>query len=258
MIQEIVPPKLNQDTGILSLLFNRRNFLLFFGVAGSLLIWTTSFLSSADYKIFGTIVLGFLLIPFLFDVHGRPLHIYLFDAIKYYFQGKKQRVILGRDISNGVIIISDNQFARVYRIEPINLSMSSSEEIIAFKQYVQSALFSLKKSIQILSVQKYSSQDESLATEIQRYQNLSGKLKDQCEQYVLEYQELRKTMERYFYIVFNTYARGIDDARRKLDEEENSFGRLLEQTKIKLIPLESSEILELTEYILPKSNNVSD
>lgn len=258
MNQEIVPPKLNQDTGILSLLFNRRNFLLFFGIAGSLIIWTTSILQSSDHKIFSTIILGFLLIPFLFDVHGRPLHIYLFDALKFYFQGRRQRIILGRDISDGVILISDNQFARVYRIEPINLSMSSTEEIVAFKQYVQSALFSLKKAIQIISVQKYSSQDESLATEIQRYQSLEGKLKEQCEQYVLEYQELKKTMERYFYIVFNTYARGIDDARRKLDEEENSFGRLLEQTKVRLIPLETNEILELSEYILPKTNHVSD
>lgn len=258
MTQEIVPPKLNQDTGMLSLLFNRRNFLIFLGVGCSLIIWTTPFLSSPDHKIFATIVLGFLLIPFLFDVHGRPLHIYIFDAIRFFLQKKKQRVILGRDISDGVVILSDNQFARVYRIEPINLSMSSSEEIMSFKQYVQSALFALKNPIQIVSVQKHTSQDQSLSTEIQRYKKLSGKLKEQCEQYVLEYQELKKTMERYFYIVFNTYARGIDDARRKLDEEENSFGRLLEQTKIRLIPLETSEVLELTEYILPKNDDLSD
>lgn len=254
-MHEIVPPKLNKDTGMFSLLLSRRNFLIIAGVAGSLLIWTTSMLSLVDHKIFATMLMAFLLIPFLFDIHGRPLHVYLFDGFKFYIGKKKQRVVLGKDIADGVIIISDNQFARVYRIEPINLSMSGSEEIMAFKQYVQSALFALKNPIQLVSVQKYAVSDENLATEIQRYKSLKGKLKNQCEQYLLEYQELKQTMDRYFYLVFNTYARGLDDARRKLDEEETSFGRLLEQTKVRIIPLNTNEVLELSQYILPKPKN---
>ena len=255
-MQEIVPPKLNKDTGMFSLLLSRRNFLVIAGVTVGLVIWTTSLLRSVDHKIFASMLMAFFLIPFLFDVHGRPLHVFLFDGIKFYVSKKKQRIVLGKDIADGVIIISDNQFARVYRIEPINLSMSGIEEIMAFKQYVQSALFALKNPIQILSVQKYAVSDANLATEIQRYRGLKGKLKSQCEQYLLEYQELKQTMDRYFYLVFNTYARGLDDARRKLDEEETSFGRLLEQTKVRIIPLTTEEELELSQYILPKDKQL--
>jgi len=257
-MQEIVPPKLNRDTGMFSLLFNRRNFLLFLGLAGAFLIWTSPFLKVVDYRIFLTLIFAFALLPFLFDISGRPLHLYIFHRLKFMFNKKEQRVILGRDISGGIIILADNQFAKVFRIEPINLSMSSSEEIMVFKQYMQTALFSLKSPIQILSIQKYATQDSALATEIKRYKNLNGKLRDQCEKYLLEYQQLKKTMERSFYLVLNTYARGIDDARRKLEEEESSFGKLLEQTKISLTALDTHEILEIYEYLLSQPTNVSD
>ncbi len=257
-MQEIVPPKLNKDTGMFSLLFNRRNFLLFLGLGGTFLIWSTPILGVVDYKIFVTLVLSFMLLPFLFDVSGRPLHIYISHRIKFLLSKKEQRVILGKDISGGIIILADNQFAKVFRIEPINLSMSSGEEIMVFKQYMQTALFSLKNSIQILSIQKYAIQDSALTTEIQRYKNLKGKLRNQCEKYLLEYQQLKNTMERSFYLVLTTYARGLDDAKRKLEEEENSFGKLLEQTKIRLAGLDTHEILEIYEYLLHQPNHVSN
>ena len=204
-MQEIVPPKLNKDTGFFSIIFNRRNFLLLFGFALSFVVWTTNSLNTVDQKILGELFIGLLLIPFLFDVHGRPLHIFIVDAINYFFTSKKQRIVIGKDISEGVVIVSDIQYSKVFRIEPINLSMSSEEEIFAFKKYLQQALFALKNPIQILTVQKFSTKDKSLETEIERYRSLNGILQERCREYLLEYQDLTQTMERSFFIVFNHF-----------------------------------------------------
>lgn len=180
-MQEIVPPKLNRETGFFSIILNRRNFLVFIGIGLSSLVWTTPLLKTADQKILGEMIAGFLLLPFLFDIYGRPLHIFLFDVVKYYFGKKRHRIVIGKDISEGIIIVSDYQYSRVYRIEPINLSMSSEEEIFAFKQYLQQALFALKNSIQIITIQKFSTQDKSLSTEISRYKNLEGVLQKEMQ-----------------------------------------------------------------------------
>lgn len=246
-MQEIVPPKLNKDTGFFSIILNRRNFLLLFGLGLSFVVWTTNIFSTVDQKILGELFIGLLLIPFLFDAHGRPLHIFIMDAFNYFFTSKRQRIVIGKDISEGIVIVSDVQYSRVFRIEPINLSMSSEEEIFAFKKYLQQALFALKNPVQILTIQKFSTKDKSIDTEIQRYRNLDGILQERCREYLLEYQDLTQTMERSFFIVLTTFAKGLDDAKQKLDDQENSFGRLLEQTKIKLIPLNTQEILDLSK-----------
>jgi len=246
-MQEIVPPKLNRETGFFSIVLNRRNFLLLIGLGLSFFVWTTNILNTVDQKILGELFIGLLLIPFLFDAYGRPLHVFIIDAFNFLFTTKRQRIVIGKDISEGIVIVSDVQYSRVFRIEPINLSMSSEEEIFAFKKYLQQALFALKNPVQILTIQKFSTKDKSIDTEIQRYRNLDGLLQERCREYLLEYQDLTQTMERSFYIVLTTFAKGLDDAKQKLDDQENSFGRLLEQTKIRLIPLNTQEILDLSK-----------
>ncbi len=246
-MQEIVPPKLNKDTGFFSIILNRRNFLLLLGFGFSFIVWTTNLFNTVDQKILGELFIGLLLIPFLFDAYGRPLHIFIIDAFNFLFTTKRQRIVIGKDISEGIVIVSDVQYSRVFRIEPINLSMSSEEEIFAFKKYLQQALFALKNPVQILTIQKFSTKDKSIDTEIQRYRNLNGLLQERCREYLLEYQDLTQTMERSFFIVLTTFAKGLDDAKQKLDDQENSFGRLLEQTKIRLIPLNTQEILDLSK-----------
>ncbi len=252
-MQEIVPPKLNRETGILSIILNRRNFLILEAILLSFTIWSTEILNTPDQKILAELVLGGLLIPFMFDAYGRPLHIYLIDGIKHVFSKKKQRIVLGKDISEGIIIVNDYQYSRVFQIEPINLSMSSEEDIYAFKKYLQQALFALKHQIQIITIQKHSTHDKALETEIGRYKNLKGKLQDECKSYLLAYQDLTLTMERSFYLVLTAYAKGLDDAKLKLEDQENSFGKLLEQTKVRLIPLSTQEILNLSNHILLKA-----
>ena len=158
-MQEIVPPKLNKDTGFFSIILNRRNFLLLLGFGLSFIVWTTNIFNTVDQKILGELFIGLLLIPFLFDAHGRPLHIFIMDAFNYFFTSKKQRIVIGKDISEGIVIVSDVQYSKVFRIEPINLSMSSEEEIFAFKTYLQQALFALKNPVQILTIQKFSTKD---------------------------------------------------------------------------------------------------
>ena len=249
-MQEIVPPKLNRETGFFSIVLNRRNFLLLIGLGLSFFVWTTNILNTVDQKILGEMFIGLLLIPFLFDAYGRPLHIFIIDAFNFLFTSKRQRIVIGKDISEGIVIVSDVQYSRVFRIEPINLSMSSEEEIFAFKKYLQQALFALKNPVQILTIQKFSTKDKSIDTEIQRYRNLNGLLQERCREYLLEYQDLTQTMERSFYIVLTTFAKGLDDAKQKLDDQENSFGRLLEQTKIRLIPLNTQEILDLSKLTI--------
>lgn len=246
-MQEIVPPKLNRETGFFSIVLNRRNFLLLIGLGLSFFVWTTNILNTVDQKILGEMFIGLLLIPFLFDAYGRPLHIFIIDAFNFLFTSKRQRIVIGKDISEGIVIVSDVQYSRVFRIEPINLSMSSEEEIFAFKKYLQQTLFALKNPVQILTIQKFSTKDKSIDTEIQRYRNLNGLLQERCREYLLEYQDLTQTMERSFFIVLTTFAKGLDDAKQKLDDQENSFGRLLEQTKIRLIPLNTQEILDLSK-----------
>ena len=250
MMQEIVPPKLNRETGFFSIVLNRRNFLLLIGLGLSFFVWTTNILNTVDQKILGEMFIGLLLIPFLFDAYGRPLHIFIIDAFNFLFTSKRQRIVIGKDISEGIVIVSDVQYSRVFRIEPINLSMSSEEEIFAFKKYLQQALFALKNPVQILTIQKFSTKDKSIDTEIQRYRNLNGLLQERCREYLLEYQDLTQTMERSFFIVLTTFAKGLDDAKQKLDDQENSFGRLLEQTKIRLIPLNTQEILDLSKLTI--------
>ena len=232
-----------------SIVFSRRNLLILVAIGLSFIVWTSPYLATFDQKILGELFVGIVLLPFLFDAYGRPLHIFLADMIKFMFTVKKQRVALGRDVSEGIVIVSDNQYSKVYQIEPINLSMSSEEEIYAFKKYLQQALFALKNQIQLLTVQKFSTQDKNLSTEIGRYKNLSGIIQKRCKEYLLEYQDLTETMERSFYIVLTAYAKGLDDAKIKLEDQENSFGKLLEQTKVKLIPLSTQEILKLSDHI---------
>jgi hypothetical protein len=252
-MQEIVPPKLNRETGILSIILNRRNFLILVSILLSSGIWSTETFKTVDQKILAELFLGGLLIPFLFDAYGRPLHIYLLDGFKHTFSKKKQRIVLGKDISEGIIIVNDYQYSRVFQIEPINLSMSSEEDIYAFKKYLQQALFALKHQIQIITIQKHSTHDKALETEIGRYKNLKGKLQDECKSYLIAYQDLTLTMERSFYLVLTAYAKGLDDAKLKLEDQENAFGKLLEQTKVRLIPLSTQEILSLSNHILLKS-----
>jgi hypothetical protein len=254
-MQEIVPPKLNKESGFLSIVLNRRSFLIVIGMILSFLVWTTKLLPTVDQKILGELFVGAMLLPFLFDVHGRPLHMYIADLIKHSFSKKQQRVIIGKDISEGIVIVSDYQYSRVYRIEPINLSMSSEEEIYAFKKYLQSALLALVNSTQLITIQKYSTKDKSLSTEINRYKNLEGILQERCKEYLMEYQDLTQTMERSFYIVMTVFAKGLDDAKVKLEEQENSFGKLLEQTKINLSTLTTKEILELSDFISNKDKS---
>lgn len=249
-MQEIVPPKLNRETGFFSIVLNRRNLLLQIGLGLSFFVWTTNILNTVDQKILGELFIGLLLIPFLLDAYGRPLHIFIIDAFNFLFTTKRQRIVIGKDISEGIVMVSDVQYSRVFRIEPINLSMSSEEEIFAFKKYLQQALFALKNPVQILTIQKFSTKDKSIDTEIQRYRNLNGLLQERCREYLLEYQDLTQTMERSFYIVLTTFAKGLDDAKQKLDDQENSFGRLLEQTKIRLIPLNTQEILDLSKLTI--------
>lgn len=249
-MQEIVPPKLNKETGFLSILVSRRNILLIVGFALSFLVWTTNIFSTVDQKILGELAIGLLLLPFLFDAYGRPLHIYLTDLVKYLFSKKQKRIVIGKDISEGIVICSDVQYSKVYRIEPINLSMSSEDEIFAFKKYLQQALFALKDPIQIITIQKFSTRDKNLDTEIKRYRNLNGLVQERCKEYLLEYQDLTQTMERNFYLVLTVFAKGLDDAKKKLQGQENSFGRLLEQTKVSLIPLETQEVLDLSDLII--------
>lgn len=246
-MQEIVPPKLNRETGFFSIVLNRRNFLLLIGLGLSFFVWTTNTLNTVDQKILGEMFIGLLLIPFLFEAYGRPLHIFIIDAFNFLFTSKRQRIVIGKDISEGIVIVSDVQYSKIFRIEPINLSMSSEEEIFAFKKYLQQALFALKNPVQILTIQKFSTKDKNIDTEIKRYRNLDGILQERCREYLLEYQDLTQTMERSFFIVLTTFAKGLDDAKQKLDDQENSFGRLLEQTKIKLIPLNTQEILDLSK-----------
>lgn len=252
-MQEIVPPKLNRETGLLSIILNRRNFLILVSILLSFGIWSTEIFKTVDQKILAELFLGGLLIPFLFDAYGRPLHIYLLDGFKHTFSKKKQRIVLGKDISEGIIIVNDYQYSRVFQIEPINLSMSSEEDIYAFKKYLQQALFALKHQIQIITIQKHSTHDKALETEIGRYKNLKGKLQDECKSYLIAYQDLTLTMERSFYLVLTAYAKGLDDAKLKLEDQENSFGKLLEQTKVRLIPLSTQEVLSLSNHILLKS-----
>jgi len=135
-MQEIVPPKLNKDTGFFSIILNRRNFLLLLGFGFSFIVWTTNLFNTVDQKILGEMFIGLLLIPFLFDAYGRPLHIFIIDAFNFLFTSKRQKIVIGKDISEGIVIVSDVQYSRVFRIEPINLSMSSEEEIFAFKKYL--------------------------------------------------------------------------------------------------------------------------
>lgn len=85
-MQEIVPPKLNKDTGLLSIVLSRRNFLLFIGIGLSFIVWTTPYLSTVDQKILGELVIGTLLLPFLFDVYGRPLHLFVMDMFNFFFE----------------------------------------------------------------------------------------------------------------------------------------------------------------------------
>jgi hypothetical protein len=125
--------------------------------------------------------------------------------------------------------------------------MSSSDEILQFKRYLQQALFGLKTTVQIITVQRFASQDAGLVVEEKRHRKLSGILKQRCAEFLTDYRKLSGTMERSFYLVITDVARDLDQGTSKLIDLENSFVRSLEQTKIKLQPLNSSEIKELSE-----------
>lgn len=252
-MQEIVPPKLNKDTGLLSFLVNRRNIIIAIGFIASLLLWSGFPHLSTDQKFVIEIAIGGILVPLLIDVHGRPMHRFIIDAFNYFLNSKKQRTILAKDISEGILINPDGSYSQVFRIEPINLSMSSEEEIHAFKSYIQQALFALKNTVQILTLQRFSFNDKNLDIEIKRAKKLTGTLQKRAKEYVEEYMNLNQTMERTFYLIYTVTARNLDDAKRKL-EDQQTFLKLLETTKVKLIPLETHEILELADYILPKSH----
>lgn len=252
-MQEIVPPKLNKDTGLLSLLVNRRNIIIAIGFVASFLLWSGFPQFSTDQKFVIELLIGGSLVPLLIDVHGRAMHRFVIDAFSYYLNSKKQRTILAKDISEGVLISPDGTYSQVYRIEPINLSMSSEEEINAFKTYIQQALFSLKTPIQVLTLQRYSFNDKNLDVEIKRVKKLTGTLQKRGKEYLDEYINLNQTMERTFYLIYTVTAHDLESAKRKL-EDQQTFIKLLETTKVKLIPLETHEILELADYILPKQH----
>lgn len=248
-MQEIVPPKLNKETGLLSFILNRRNLLIAIGSIISFLLWSSNYGLSPDQKIVIQLVIGFSLIPFMFDVYGRPLHIFMYDAFRFLTSKKEKQIAIGKDISAGIVVGLDGNYSKVFRIEPINLSMSSDEEIYAFKRYLQSALFALKDPIQIISIQSFSKNDEALAVEQERYFNLSGLLQQRCEEYILDYQSMSGTMERDYYLIITTQARTYEKAIASLQDQESSFGKLLEQTKVKLIPLSTKEIKDLSDQL---------
>lgn len=250
-MQEIVPPKLNKDTGILSLLVNRRNIILAIGFILSLLLWSSFKTLSSDQKIIIEIVIGAILFPLMIDMYGRPMHRFLIDAFTHFINPKRQRTILAKDISEGILINADNSYSKVFRIEPINLSMSSEEEVNAFKTYIQQALFGLKNPIQILTLQRFSYNDQNLETEESRIKNLTGILRKRAKEYLDEYKNLNQTMERTFYLVITAQSKSLDGAKRKLEDQE-IFLRLLEATKVKLIELNTNEILDLSQYILDR------
>ena len=62
-MQEIVPPKLNKETGLLSIVLNRRSFLIIVGMLLSFIVWTTPILSTVDQKILGELFAGAILLP---------------------------------------------------------------------------------------------------------------------------------------------------------------------------------------------------
>jgi hypothetical protein len=252
-MQEIVPPKLNKNNGLFSLLLNRKNLIFVIGFIMSLFLWSGFKNLSSDQKIAIEVVIAFTLVPLMIDVYGRPMHRFLIDSLRHFIGSKKQRTVLAKDISEGILISPDSIYSKVYKVEPINLSMSGEEEVYAFKRYLQDALFGLKNTIQIITVQEHSTIDENLDVEIKRVRNLKGILKQRANEYLDEYMKLTDTMERKFYIILTTPARNIEDAKRKLADQE-VFLRLLEQTKIKLAELKTAEILDLSNQILNKIN----
>lgn len=254
---EIVPPKLNKDSGMFSLFINRRNIVIAIGILISLLLWANIPDLTIDQKIFIEVIIAGLLIPFLFNVYGRPFHILLIDTFNYLTNSKNKRILLARDISEGILIISDTHFAKVYRLQALNLLLASEEEIYSFKRYLQSALFSLKNSIQILTVEQYSINDENLQIERSRIKNLDGTVKERAIEYLEDYGQLTSTMERKFYLVLTLYAKNIHEAKRLFEEQENSLIKLIEQARVPVIPLTTSEVLELSNYILPMDHEYS-
>lgn len=250
-MQEIVPPKLNKDTGLLSFLINRRNILIGIGFAISFIIWTSFKNLTTDEKIVAEIIVGFLLIPLMFDVYGRPMHIFARNFVSYLFNSKRQRTILAKDISEGILINGDGSYAQVFEIQPVNLSMSSEEEVSAFKSYLQNALFALKNPIQIITIQQFSSNDENLNVETERVRKLTGKLQQRAKEYLEEYKLLTQTMERKFYLVITTHARNLNDAKNKF-YDQLTFLKVLEQTKVVLTPISTESILNITNQILSK------
>lgn len=250
-MQEIVPPKLNRDTGLLSFLINRRNIIIGIGFTMSFFVWTSFKNLTTDEKIVIEIIIGFLLIPLLFDVYGRPFHLFVIDLLKHFFSFKKQRTILAKDISEGILINGDGTYAQIFEIQPVNLSMSSEEEVSAFKSYLQSALFALKNPIQIITIQQYSSNDENLSIETERANKLTGKLQQRAKEYLEDYKMLTQTMERKFYLVITTHAKNLEDARNKFSDQI-TFLKLLEQTRVGLVLVDSEEVLNITNKILTK------
>lgn len=251
-MQEIVPPKLNKDTGILSLFLNRRNLIIALGIGASFMIWTSSRFNSDTQTILELAVI-FCLAPFLFDVYGRPMHIFIKDFFKYIFSRKQKTITEFPSSDSNYIKTGSSSLAKVYRIEPVNLSMSSEEEVYAFKRYIQQALFALTEQIQLLTIQRYSVDDSGLDIEEKRLGKLKGILKKRRKEYLEEYSLLSQTIERSFYLVISAVSRNEADAIKKIDDQENSFGRLLEQSKIKLIPLEQTEVSEISRFILQRN-----
>lgn len=254
MQQEIVPPKLNKDTGLFSLLLNRRNVIIGVGIAISIFLWGNFSSLSSNVKIVIELIVSAILIPFMFNFYGRSLNNLLVDGIKFYLSNKNQRILFAKEIIEGTVIGLNNQYSKIYKIEPINLFMSSDEEIYIFKKYVQQALFSLKQQIQILTIQHYSANDEWLFIENERLERLSGKLKEQCKQYINEYSQINQTMDKDFYLILSTVSKDLKNANRKLEEQKQTFGSLLEQSKIKLTALSNEEISEVTNYLLNLQN----
>lgn len=224
-MQEIVPPKLNKDTGILSLFLNRRNLILTIGIGASFLIWTSSRFSSDTQTILELAVI-FCLAPFLFDVYGRPMHVFIKDFFRYIFSRKQKSITEIIECEGNYIKTGNFSFAKVYGIEPVNLSMSSEEEVYAFKRYIQQALFALTEQIQLLTIQRYSVDDSGLDIEEKRLGKLKGILKKRCKEYLEEYSLLSHTIERSFYLIISANSKNELDAIKKIDDQENSFGML--------------------------------
>lgn len=247
-MNEIVPPKLNKETGLLSLIFSRKNLLILLGIGVSTLIWTGGYSLTTDTKIILELVLGFCLIPFLFDFNGRALHKYFLDFLKFVALKKEVNISINIE-ENGLINLGEGKYSKVFRIEPVNLTMSSDEQISEFKQYVSQALFSLRNPIQILTIQRQSDTniDENLESE-------NPVIKACFEKYKGELLKLPPTLEKDYFLILTSLSNTLLGAEQKIAEDENSFCKLLEQSGVRIQRVEHDDLAKVLNQLLLKTN----